>query len=303
MTIFLQQLYPSANSVLLPGPRPVLVDSGFGAAVPMLLDRLAADGIELRSLRVINTHWHSDHVGGNQALQQRGATILAEHSEAARVNARASDANQATWLQQDVAPYTVDEPVRDGTIIDTGAGRWTVMATPGHTDGHISLVGEGVLVIGDAMHGADIGWLNPYGEAADSLDRAADTIERLARVPARIGYSGHGAAITDLPSAIERARRRIASWRAEPARIPWHACKRIFSHMLMLTDGLTEPEIGPALLDAPWFRDHARLAFGLDPAAFVTPLVTESVRADAATWRDGRLIATAPYQPSSPSLR
>ena len=291
---FFQQSYPSANSVLLPGPRPVLVDSGFGPAVPSLLAWLAAEGVAPGELRVLNTHWHSDHVGGNHALQQRGATILAERTEAARVNARDPDACQGVWLRQEIEPYTVDQPIQDGDRIDTGQTVWTVIASPGHTAGHLSLWDGRVLVLGDAMHAADVGWLNLFKEGPDSLERTADTIERLAGLPAAIGYSGHGAAVQDLPAAFARARRRIAAWRAQPDAVAWHACKRVFSHMLMLTGGLPEPEIAPALLDAPWFQDHARL-LGVTPALFVGHLVAESVRADAARWRDGRLLATAPH--------
>ena len=37
---FLQRAYPSANSILLRGARPVLVDTGFGADAPALLEWL-----------------------------------------------------------------------------------------------------------------------------------------------------------------------------------------------------------------------------------------------------------------------
>ena len=44
---FFQRPYPSANSVLLHGPRPVLVDTGFGADVPDLLAWLRGLGTPL----------------------------------------------------------------------------------------------------------------------------------------------------------------------------------------------------------------------------------------------------------------
>ncbi len=297
---FFQRRYPSANVVLLHGSRPVLVDTGFGADVAELLRWLDAKDVAAAKLSlVVNTHSHCDHSGGNHALQAlHGTPIAAQADEAAAVNRRDPDACRADWLRQPIEPYQVDYLLRDGDQVSTGEAAWRVVATPGHTTGHISLHSAeyDILVLGDAMHVADVGWLNLYREGRDSLDRAAETIERLAALPAHIGYSGHGPAITDLPAAFSRARRRLRSWREQPERIAWHACKRIFSHGLMLTDGLAEASIPRILLDAPWFRDHAALAFGVTPEAFVPLLVSEMVRSGAAHWQNGRLVATANHQ-------
>ena len=227
-----------------------------------------------------------------------GTPIAAQAEEAAAVNRRDPDACRADWLRQPIEPYQVDDPLRDGDEVRTGEAVWRVVATPGHTAGHISLhsAEHGVLVLGDALHDADVGWLNLYREGRNSLERASESIERLATLPAHVGYSGHGPAITDLPAALSRARRRLRSWREHPERIAWHACKRIFSHGLMLTDGLEESAIPGTLLDAPWFHDHAVFAFDMTPEAFVPRLVSEMVRSGAASWRAGRLVATATHQ-------
>jgi glyoxylase-like metal-dependent hydrolase (beta-lactamase superfamily II) len=297
---FFLRLYPSANVLLLHGRRPVLVDTGFGADVPMLLRWLEAQGVATSALSlVVNTHSHCDHSGGNYALQAlHGVFIAAQAEEAALVNRRDPDACRAEWLRQPIEPYRVNRRLHDGDLVSTGKAAWQVVATPGHTAGHISLhsAEHGILVLGDALHDADIGWLNPYREGAASLDRAAESIERLATLPARVGYSGHGPAITDLPAAFDRARRRLRSWREKPERIAWHACKRIFSHNLMLTDGIEDAAIPGVLLDAPWFRSHAELAFGMAPDAFVPLLVSEMLRSKAARWQNGRLVAAAAHQ-------
>lgn len=297
---FFERPYPSANAVLLHGSRPVLVDTGFGADGPALLRWLETQGVAPSDLAlVVNTHFHCDHSGGNHALQAlHGVFIAAQAEEAALVNRRDPDACRAEWLRQPIEPYRVDRRLYDGDLVSAGRWAWQVVTTPGHTAGHISLYSaeHGVLVLGDALHDADIGWLNSYREGQASLDRASESIERLATLPACIGYSGHGPAIADLPKAFARARRRLRSWREKPERIAWHACKRIFSHNLMLTDGLDEAAISGVLLDAPWFRSHADLAFGLTPEAFVPLLVAEMLRSKAALWRDGRLVAAAAHQ-------
>ncbi len=301
MVHFFQRPYPSANCVLLLGHRPVLVDTGFGADVPELLAWLEAQQTPAASLSlIINTHSHCDHAGGNHALQRGcGTRIAASTIEAAPVNARDPDACRAWWLHQPIEAYEVERSLEPGDTIATGGSAWQIVATPGHTAGHLSLhsAGLGVLILGDALHAADLGWLNPYREGADSLERAEDTIARLERLPAATGYSGHGPAIHDLPAAFARAKRRLLSWREEPQRIAWHACKRVFSHALMLEGGVAEPALAPMLLECPWFRDHATLAFGVTPEAFVPMLVVEMLRAGAAFWQEGRLVARAASAP------
>ena len=296
---FFRRPYPSANSVLLCGRRPVLVDTGFGADAPALLTWLASRGLGGQDLALIlNTHFHTDHAGGNHTFEAGfGTPIAAQVDEAAMVNDRNPDACRADWLQQPIEPYQVTRPLRGGDTVGTGGASWLVVGTPGHTAGHLSFYSaeHGILVLGDALHDADLGWLNPYLEGADTLERATETIERLAALPASVGLSGHGPAITDLPAALHRARTRLARWRADPEQMAWHACKRIFSHALMVKGGLPEESIPAALVAAPWFRDHAAGAFRMQPAAFVPLLVQEMLRSGAAVWRDGRLTATAPH--------
>ncbi len=304
MIRFFERPYPSANSILLVGHRPVLVDPGFGADTSELEAWLAREGLPAGSLSlIINTHSHCDHAGGNHALQrQYGIPIAASAVEAAPVNARDPDACRAQWLNQPIEAYEVGRTLEDGDQVATGETVWNIVATPGHTRGHLSLHCPelGAIILGDALHDADVGWLNPYREGAGSLDRAEDTIDRLERLPATTGYSGHGPAIANLQPAIARARRRLQSWRQDPHNIAWHACKRIFAHALMLENGVDEAKLAPFLLACPWFCDHATLAFGVAPETFGPMLVAEMLRADAAYWQGGKLVARARYRPIPP---
>lgn len=297
MIRFFERLYPSANSVLLLGPRPALVDTGFGSDADETLRLLGDTAPAL----IVNTHFHTDHVGGNHAVRRRFATpVAASEAEAALVNRHDPDACEAAWLAQPIESYRVERPLRPGDRIETGASTWTVIATPGHTEGHLSLHdgAAGILVLGDALHHADVGWLSPL--RTEALEQTAATLAHLAALPATIGYPGHGKPVSDLAGAFTRARRRLDAWRRDPQAIGWHACKRIFAHMLMLADGMDEASIQAALLARPWFRDHARLVFASEPADFVCPLIAEMVRADAAYWSGGKLVARAAYRPPPP---
>jgi glyoxylase-like metal-dependent hydrolase (beta-lactamase superfamily II) len=297
---FFQRPYPSANSVLLLGRRTVLVDTGFGSDADALEAWLRGQGAGAESLSlVVNTHHHSDHVGGNHRLQSRhGVTIAAHASEAEAVNRRSPDACAADWLAQPIEPYWVARVLADGDRIGVGRKDWVVVATPGHTRGHLSLYSreDRALVLGDVVHAGDVAWLNPHLEGADSLSRLAESIERLSRLDVAVAYPGHGPPIRDFPAEAARGLERLRRWQESPEAAAWHACKRIFAHSLILYDGLAEDEVAPYLVATPWFRDFARHSFGSEPEDFAPRLVAEMLRAGAAKWEMGRLMPTAAYR-------
>ena len=61
----------SNNIVFLEGAEATLVDSGYGAHVPQTL-ALRDHALAGRRLAwLVNTHCHSDHMGGNRAVQDK----------------------------------------------------------------------------------------------------------------------------------------------------------------------------------------------------------------------------------------
>ncbi|MBZ0278698.1 MAG: MBL fold metallo-hydrolase [Anaerolineae bacterium] len=297
--VFFQRTFPSANMVLVKTSRPVLVDTGFGSDFPETERLLRGAGIPPEKLSLVaNTHYHCDHAGGNNGLQaQYGLRIAASRHEGAMINQRHPEACRAEWLDQPVEPYQVNILLDAGDTINAGEVTLEVLAAPGHTVGHIAFYERegGILLCGDAFHGDDVAWLNTFGEGVDALERMQITLDRLAGLRLIAACSGHGALIEQPLAAIDAARRRYDKWLADPQKIAWHACKRIFSYALMLTDGLAEGEVAGYLLRCPWFRDYSRFYFETDPADFVQPLIQEMVRSGACGWHEGRLIPLTPY--------
>ncbi|GGK55110.1 MBL fold metallo-hydrolase [Streptomyces flaveus] len=117
-----QRPFPDANTLLLQDRRPALIDSGFvgHAEETAAWARAQAGTLGL----VVNTHWHSDHVGGNALLQAGGATIAAGAPEAEAIFRRDPGCCAAEYLNQPVAPYTVDIPHDDGQVLRPGDADW-----------------------------------------------------------------------------------------------------------------------------------------------------------------------------------
>ena len=62
--------FPDANLLLVHGRQPALIDSGFVGHAEQTAAWVRAHTEDLAL--VVNTHWHSDHVGGNALLQEIG---------------------------------------------------------------------------------------------------------------------------------------------------------------------------------------------------------------------------------------
>lgn len=294
-----QRAFPSANTGLVLGRRPILVDSGFGHDADLTLHLLADAGVEPGKLSLVaNTHHHSDHVGGNHHLQSRfGVAIAAHRWEAVMVNDRDHDACSSVWLDQPVQPYDVDVVLEDGDTVDAGGPLLRVLHTPGHTLGHSALYAEEarLLMCGDAAHGDDVAWINIYREGAGAVRRAMASIDRLAALQPRCAVSGHGAPIDDPPAAFAASYARYERWLDDPERPAWHAAKRIFAFALMIAGGLAVASAEEYLLSCPWFGDISRNAMRLEPEDFILPFLNEMDRSGAVVAVDGVLRATVPH--------
>ncbi len=302
--VFGERRFPSGNVVLARGPRPWLIDSGFGAEARATEAWLHAAGTPPEALAgVANTHYHSDHVGGNHWFQTRyGLPVAASAHDATLVNRRDPAACAAVWLDQPIEPYQVGQVLVPGDVLDTGLVRLEVVAAGGHTRGQVCFYAptDRVLIAGDALHAHDVPWINRHGEGVHALEQALATLDRLAGLGARLAVSGHGGPIADVAGAIARAQRRYTRWLQDPEALAWHAVKRIFAYALMLRGGIPEAHVAPYLLARGWFQDYSRDPFGTAPEAFVAAFLAEMVRSGAAAWRAGRLVARTPYNPLPP---
>jgi glyoxylase-like metal-dependent hydrolase (beta-lactamase superfamily II) len=197
----------------------LLVDTSLGLPG----DEDAWNGLEADS--IVLTHMHPDHVGGAQSAA--GATGAAVHQleldydQCVRVWGSADwPERMAAWFRshgvpapvadelieqgQAVAPFIrfVREPslLREGDRVDG----WEVLWLPGHADGHVALLRDGVLVCGDVLLANISPAVGLYPESRpDPLADYLHTLERLVELDPEIAYPGHGEPVE---APAERAR-------------------------------------------------------------------------------------------------
>jgi len=207
-----------------------LVDTGL--ALPELDEVFAQVARELDVARIVITHFHPDHVGGaQQAKAATGATVYQgglDYEQCAHV--WGSDdwlPVIADWfLANGVPPAVANELleagsvyapfiryVRDPELLQPGdaVDGWDVLAVPGHADGHLALVRDGVLVAGDHLLPRITPAVGLYPDSRpDPLGDYLDSLERTAALGVRVALPGHGEPIED-PTA--RAREIVAHHR------------------------------------------------------------------------------------------
>ncbi|WP_327723430.1 MBL fold metallo-hydrolase [Streptomyces europaeiscabiei] len=298
-----QRPFPDANTLLLTGRQPALIDSGFigHAEETSAWARAHAGTIAL----VVNTHWHSDHVGGNALLQAQGSAIAAGTPEAEAIDRRDPGCCAAEYLDQPVAPYTVDMPLDDGQALRLGHTDWEVVRTPGHTPGHLALwqPDERLLVVGDALSDYDVGWVNLALDGPDAATTALASLKRLADLAPRVILPSHGPIPTDPGPVLAGALRRAQRLVDDPDGAVWYGVRRILAFALMIRDGIPADAIEPYLHARAWLTDAARL-LDMTPESLTTELVTTMLTSGAIVLRDGRLHAAADHTPVPPeSLR
>jgi glyoxylase-like metal-dependent hydrolase (beta-lactamase superfamily II) len=132
------------------GSEAALIDAGAGVDVQALLDRVDASGVDPgRVRRLFVTHAHADHAGGAAALRERLRLSIGASPEVAAI-LRAGDAAAASVaVGQRHGSYPpdyvyravpVDDELADGQRVPVGEVAIEVVATPGHSVGHLCYV-------------------------------------------------------------------------------------------------------------------------------------------------------------------
>src|SRR5258708_5247470 len=93
----------------------------------------------LRVTMIVVTHAHIDHIGGAKKL--RDATGAPVHMNANDAELYETLEMQAAWVGMHEAPERgpIDVLLNDGDSLKIGAATGTVLHTPGHTQGSVSL--------------------------------------------------------------------------------------------------------------------------------------------------------------------
>lgn len=235
----LERGWLSSNNVLVHAasgePGAVLIDASHvvHAEQTVALVRRALAGAPL--VRIINTHLHSDHCGGNAALQRAfGAplTIPPGLADAARAWDLERLGHDDFGLRE---RFTVHDTLAPGECFVAGGRTWRALAAPGHDPHSLMFFDDahGVLISADALWEQGFGVVFPELFDEGGFAEVGQTLDAIAALPVQVVIPGHGAPFTDVVGALARARSRLAAFKAEPARHARHAVKVLLKYHMM----------------------------------------------------------------------
>lgn len=161
----------------------ILVDPGISA------DEILARFGNERFSKIVLTHGHFDHVMCADELREKtGASIYAHRLEAELLSDPKK--NASSLFRATPVSFAADVLLQEGDELSFGDSALTVLHTPGHSPGGISLFGGGVLFSGDALFSDGVGRTDLYGGDGRVL---RESLARLCALPPETRvYPGHG---------------------------------------------------------------------------------------------------------------
>lgn len=285
----------NCNQVVLRAPdRNVLVDSGYGRHTEATIRYVeeALGGGDLHWL--LNTHCHSDHMGGNRALAAHfGCRVTIPEGEVKHVVPWTEQSCWSEQMDQYAEQFEFDDTLVAGDCFAAGGMQWVAVAAPGHDMDALMFHAEsaGILVTGDALWERGLGFVWPERRDdprrvgyIDAARAALDTIERLAPV---LVVPGHGAPFAELAPALAAARGRLAAFESDPAKNARHVVKSLFIYALLDRGSMALAEVPAYTRGVPIYGQMREQFLGGSNDALADWMVSDLTRAGALSIADG----------------
>ena len=294
--VFVRDWLSSNNVLLKSRDGHVLIDSGYVRHAPLTMALLATPaGIGAEPLaRLVNTHCHSDHIGGNATIKAHyRCPIALPEAEAPLIDRWDEMALLLGYCDQRTDRFGYDEIIRPGETRVWGGLEWRALAAPGHDMAALVFHNpeHGILISGDALWENGYGLVMPREIDPRALPATRATLDMLAGLDLRIVIPGHGAPFTDAAAALERAYQRTAAFEASSVRVAKYALKALLSFALLDQRRLALAQMPRYVDRVEVYREFNQRFFHLPPAELAEMLMGELERAGAAHRDAGWLLA------------
>jgi glyoxylase-like metal-dependent hydrolase (beta-lactamase superfamily II) len=266
---FIERDWLSANQILFfedDGSASV-IDTGYvkHAALTCALVERMLGGRPLA--RILNTHLHSDHCGGNAALAQRfGAAIFVPSGSFHLVRDWQVEALSFAATGQRCERFLSAGSIHAGQQLTLGSLIWEVHAAAGHDPESIMLFAPShrILISADALWEDGFGVTFPELSGESGFQEQQEVLERIESLQPAMVIPGHGPIFVDLDLALARARGRLAWLKADPVRNAHYALKVLVKFIMLDLEQATEAQLFERLGRAQVFLDASAQA-GLLP--------------------------------------
>ena len=228
----------SANNILFTDSESAtLVDSGYVThqAQTLLLVQNALNGRKLD--RLVNTHLHSDHCGGNNQLQTHYTQLetLIPPGEAKAVAIWDAEALSYEATGQLCPRFKFEGVLQAGQTLRLASLNWEVHAAPGH-DPHSVILFEPthkILISADALWANGFGVVFPELEGVEAFHEVAQTLDLIESLKPLWVIPGHGAVFENIDAALEIARKKLDGFVQNPQKHGRYGAKVLLKYKLL----------------------------------------------------------------------
>ncbi len=291
----LERGWVSSNNVLLfdDDHSATLIDTGYvtHSTQTVQLVRHALAGRQLT--RIINTHLHSDHCGGNSLLSRElGATITIPPGHAEAVKRWDDTVLGFSACGQACDRFNVDAIIQPGERLMTGGSEWQAFASPGHDPHSIVLwnADDRTLISADALWEHGFGAIFPEVEDGSGFVEQRAILELIGEIKPRLVIPGHGAPFTEVDQALARAFARLDALEASPERNARSVIKALLKFHLLIVRDVTLDELIQRCGGWHYARIINERFFRLPFAKFISRTV-EELAASGALLLDNGIVA------------
>ena len=286
----------SANNILHFGESDVsLVDSGYHAHQNLTVS-LVEHALKKHSLsgltKVVNTHLHSDHCGGNAALAKAfDCEIYIPAAEEFAVKHWDQTLLSYENLGQECPRFTHQGSLIPGQEILLGRYMWQILAAPGH-DPHSVMLYQSehrILISADALWEEGFGVIFPELWGESGFEEVAQTLDLIEALPVNIVIPGHGKPFTDLAKSLDTARSRLDYLASDPERNARHGAKVLLKYRLLEWRQQDIGLVNQWIANTPALLSAANL-LNMKMDEFVDWLPKSLVKSGAAKLEGGRLV-------------
>ncbi len=242
--LFFERGWLSSNSILLDdGKSAVLIDSGYVTHSTLLLS-LLSNHLPSRPLTyLVNTHLHSDHCGGNIAVQSQFPCVQTLIPYGLFDSVRHWDTDLLSYEDtgQLCPEFIADVPLRPGDVYIWSGFEWQVHAAPGHDHDALLFYNpeHRILISADALWGNGFGIVFPEVFGGHGFSEVAATLKVIEELNPRIVLPGHGPIIHDVPECLVRAHSKLNYFVQLPHIHALHAAKVLLKFKLLELQAVT----------------------------------------------------------------
>lgn len=142
----------------------VVVDPG--DEVESLLAEIRAEKLKVK--KILLTHGHIDHVAYAEDMHKALGVPMLLHADDVEM-ARAAPQQAMLFGLPPCRVPVIDGELREGEAVEAGSLRFEVLHTPGHSPGSVTLVADGLALVGDVVFAGSIGRTDLPGGDYDVL--------------------------------------------------------------------------------------------------------------------------------------